>query len=277
MVEETLLGFDVGNSCVKAGLFVGDRVIEAASALHLPQSGVRSLVDRFLALGPSPTHAVLSSVNDSACDELVDRLVRRGVLVDFVLRSDGGLFESGFLGCDVETPRTTGVDRILSAIAALRRGVDAPCVAPVIVVDCGSAITVNLTTTDRVFRGGAILPGFRMMGRALHEQTAALPNVDLTQRPEASRLPPDMPGRSTHDALCAGIYYAAVGGVERLVDELSRDCGDPIAPRVYLTGGQAKLVSRGLRMAHEVCPHLVLEGLCQVAARRHATALRERA
>ena len=141
------------------------------------------------------------------------------------------------------------VDRILSAVGALERTPD----RHVIVVDSGSAATVNLTTKDRVFRGGAIMPGFRLMGVALHRGTAALPSVTIDRRPPVL-------GDSTESSMSSGVYFAVAGGVDRLIRELVASLGGDQSA-VLLTGGDAELLSPGLTAPHTIVPHLVLEGL----------------
>jgi pantothenate kinase type III len=207
--------------------------------------------DDLLAYG-LPRDAAISSVAQAAADRLLAYLAERQIHVSTVWRSDGALFETGLLTSDVDTPETTGVDRLLSAIGALER-------APgrdVLVVDCGSAITVNATSANRVFRGGAIFPGLRLMAAGLNQNTAALPYVPI------ERIPPAL-GRSTRSAIAAGVAHAALGGIERILHELS----GAVAPAIFLTGGDAEVLSPGLALSHTFAPHLVLEGIHRASSR----------
>lgn len=242
-------GFDVGNSCVKAALLRRERPLLAELTVHSSVDRLSRWLDQLLAKDPC-RKAVISTVSPPASDRLTQLLLERKIDVDRVFVSDGGIFATGALRHQLQTPETTGVDRALSAIAALDR---APG-KPVIVVDCGSAVTVNLTTADRVFRGGAILPGWRLMGFALHRGTAALPEVS------PSTIPAPI-GASTKDAIAAGVYHAVVGAIERLVGDIADSLDAASEPSVFLTGGDAPLVSPRLRVAHALTPNLVLEGL----------------
>lgn len=261
------IGFDVGNSTIKAGWFAPNSVEGVRVARHHSSESVEEFVDLIISERPL-RRAFIATVNKTASDRLREVLVSRSVEVIRTYESDGSLFEEGLVGCGVDTPRTTGVDRILASLAALGQspGKD------VIVVTCGSAITVNLMTADGAFQGGAILPGLGLMARSLHEGTAALPRITCPPPPEAlhpdgpERIVQIMPGRSTISAMRLGIYYAGIGAIDRLIRELHI-----IHPQaeVFLTGGDADLLSRGLDTPHRIQSVLVLEGLRDVALARH--------
>lgn len=271
MAARALLGFDVGNSCVKVGILGPSGLMDPLLVPHAHQERLRDGVVERIALvhtlletipaGKDPSAprvvAAISTVNPPASENLRLLLEELHCDVAVELRSDGRLFREGYLGHRLQTPQTTGVDRVLSAIAALARSPG----RSVIVVDAGSAVTVNLTTADRVFQGGAILPGFRLMGRGLHKGTAALPSVTVLE-------PPDARGDSTERAIAAGVYFAVLGGVERIVGELSRlpQVGGQ-APEVFLAGGDAELLRQRWATPHTLAPHLVMEGLAIVLER----------
>ena len=115
----------------------------------------------------------------------------------------------------VDEPARVGIDRLLAAFAANR--LRAPQKAA-IVIDLGTAITVDLVEVDGGFAGGAILPGIGTAGSALADQTDALPHIQLSH----SSGPPAPLGKSTAAAIEAGLYWGAVGAIEKLVSELSR-------------------------------------------------------
>ena len=153
----------------------------------------------------------------------------------------------------VEEPARVGIDRLLAAVAANQ--LRAPDRAA-IVVDLGTAITVDLVEADGAFAGGAILPGVGMAGRALAEQTDALPHVVL----EHSETPPSPLGKSTNAAIEAGLYWGAVGAVGELVAQLSANL--PTQPDIFITGGAARSVSASIDQPRvQYVPHLVLAGI----------------
>lgn len=163
----------------------------------------------------------------------------------------------------VESPESVGIDRLLAAIAANHlRNTNQPA----IVVDLGTAITVDLVSADGAFEGGAILPGIGMAAKALEEQTDALPLVPMVDL----NNPPAPIGKSTVAAIESGIFWGAVGAIRELVlryiEELKKDSSnkETITPDFFLTGGAAPQVAQSfsdinLSIHHE--PHLVLYGI----------------
>jgi type III pantothenate kinase len=150
------------------------------------------------------------------------------------------------------------MDRLAAATAATRlrsprRGA--------LIVDSGSAITVDYVSADGAFMGGAILPGIGLAGRALHEFTDLLPLVALG---ELSEPPPPL-GTSTVTAIRSGLYWGAVGAVRELVERLS--AGLAPRPELFLTGGAGPHLAKALTEPVRVVPHLVLSGIA-LARRR---------
>jgi type III pantothenate kinase len=128
-----------------------------------------------------------------------------------------------------------------------------------IVIDVGTAITVDLVTAAGAFAGGAILPGLSMSARALEEQTDALPHV--TVQPWQAAPPPL--GKATVPAIESGLFCGAVGAIRELVDHFSR--GLDSLPDVFITGGSARLIAEQLlhngTSTVQYQPHLVLCGI----------------
>jgi type III pantothenate kinase len=136
---------------------------------------------------------------------------------------------------DVEFPERVGIDRLLNALAASRL-MDAGRGA--VVVDSGTATTIDLVTADGTFRGGSILPGIRLAARALHQYTARLPLVDF---PEGTSSGIAVPARNTIDAIRAGVLLGQLGAVRELVrwlrDSARAGFGDQREPQLFVTGG----------------------------------------
>jgi type III pantothenate kinase len=137
------------------------------------------------------------------------------------------------LNISVDSPERVGIDRLLNAVAA---NVLRPVGQPAIVVSSGTATTVDLITGDGVFAGGAILPGFELAGRSLHEHTALLPQISAA---ELSGLSVPALGKNTQAAIRAGLLYGQVGAVKELIERLSPDESSV----VYLTGGNGALLA----------------------------------
>jgi type III pantothenate kinase len=150
------------------------------------------------------------------------------------------------LRLDYETPQTLGADRWLGALAAHRRHGRA------VVVDCGTATTVNLVEGDGTFRGGAIAPGLRAFAAGLAAVTPALPAPQLD-------AVPSVPSRSSQAAIDTGVLLGYCGLVERLVADTLRAAAGPA--HVLITGGNAARLRRHTRLAADHEPDLVHQGL----------------
>ncbi len=159
---------------------------------------------------------------------------------------------------DVEYPERVGLDRLAAACAI---NLVRPRGRAAIVVDAGTALTVDLIDAQGVFRGGAIFPGLRLLADALHHFTDALPRVSLPQ------LPPAAVGRHTEAAIHSGLYHGGVGAVRELVAAIA--AGQPNRPLVVVTGGQVWQDAL-CDWEPRVVPDLVVAGTA-LAARRLAS------
>ena len=236
---------DVGNTRLKWGLCSDAGVVEMTS-LAADDPGAWQHQFQHWKLAGTLAWAV-SGVHPQRRDRLVEWLRLQGARV-LVLDNPGQLP----LRVLVDRPDRVGIDRLLGAVAAksrMRPGISA------VVVDAGTAITVDCIDAAGAFRGGAILPGLRLMAAALHEHTALLPLLDSHS---VSR--PVFPGTSTRAAIEAGIFWAAAGGVQALLHQ--RDAVTLAQPLdVFLTGGDAGLLAPALAGTHPPWPEMTLEGI----------------
>jgi type III pantothenate kinase len=235
---------DVGNTRIKWGRCAGGEVAEVASLPPDAPDAWGQQRERW-GLGAGSAWAV-AGVQPDRRDALVRWLEERAARV-WVASSYRQLPLEVRLG----HPDRAGIDRLLSAVAAVHTWSRKRL--PAVVVDAGSAVTVDWVDDAGAFRGGAIFPGLRLMARALHDHTALLPLIEVTT-PR-----PYVPGLSTPQAMEAGIYYAAAGGVNALV-ELYR-AASPAEAHVYLTGGDARLLSYAVTDRAELWPEMTLQGL----------------
>src|SRR6185503_8542491 len=128
------------------------------------------------------------------------------------------------VGQQLDPETITGVDRLLNAAAAFDRLKQA-CV----VVDAGTAITIDFVDGEGTFHGGAIAPGANMQLHALHEHTAQLPDLKF-KAPD-----PEAFGRNTSQAMYQGVFHGIRGMVQRLVEQYAESYG--AFPLVIATGG----------------------------------------
>jgi type III pantothenate kinase len=224
---------DIGNTRIKWGLrdLAAPRIGPHVALADDPDAW-RTQRGAWQAAGLLPAHPlwVLSSVQPHRCARLARWLSEQGDRVEQLQ------FAAQLpLSVGLEKPDHVGIDRLLNAVAALR--VLEPG-RPAVLVDAGSAVTVDWLDPAHVFRGGAIFPGLRLMAEALHRYTALLPLVTVT-------VPvPEMPGPATIPAMQTGIFWAVVGGIDRAARRLCRLT--ETEPKLFLTGGDASLLLAGL-------------------------------
>lgn len=158
----------------------------------------------------------------------------------------------------VDHPREVGADRVVNCLAAYHLFGTA-CVC----VDLGTCTNIDVVSARGEFLGGALAPGIDIAMQALAEQAASLRPVDLVE-------PRSVIGRTTVEALQAGVLYGAAGQVDGLVRRILAELGPDATPAtVVVTGGLAELVhGRADTITHHV-PDLTLHGLRLTHLRHH--------
>ncbi|MEI7657450.1 MAG: type III pantothenate kinase [Phycisphaerae bacterium] len=242
-----LLAIAVGNTRTRMGLFIdGDlsstRTIASDDAAAAAQAAAEWTAERH------GLPVVMSSVNAPRAEAIARAI------------EDAGHGPVLRIGKDVLVPMnhalddatTLGQDRILCAFAAWRRAKQA-C----IVVDAGTAITVDFVDGEGTFQGGAIAPGVNMMLRSMHAGTAALPALTYT--------PPDPAqgafGKDTTHAMHLGVTAAAVGMVHHLINAYAE--AYEAYPQIIATGGDAAALFERDELVEHVVPDLQLIGILE--------------
>ena len=146
------------------------------------------------------------------------------------------------------SPGQLGVDRWMAMAAAFQLTSD-----PVIVVDCGTAVTIDLVNQEGLFVGGVIMPGLNTSFQSLRAGTEAVEEIN-SFRKDVSPV-----AQSTEDGVAIGVLLGIVGGIERVIREQSSQIDK--APAVFMTGGDAEKLLPYLMVPVTVQPDLVLEGL----------------
>lgn len=240
-----LLLFDVGNTHTHLGLADNESVtkqINIPTAKWFDRSAA-ALIKRFVGRN-KVEGAVLCSVVPRATP-FARKIVRAAwnlKLLELNAKTTRGV------GIDYPNPKTIGADRLANAVAAFKR-----FGAPVAVVDFGTAVTFDVVDTAGNYVGGIIAPGLTAMTDYLHDKTALLPRIKITE-------PKNVIGKSTKQAMLAGAVFGYRGLVRELIHELKREMKAAHLP-VVATGGYAELMAAGLPEISAVEPNLTLEGL----------------
>ena len=251
----TFLALDVGNTRLKWAQYdapaVGAKLL-AHGAVFLENID-RLAEDEWKSL-PAPS-AILGCV--VAGDAIKRRVSEQMELWDAMPRWVVSSPEEAGLTNGYDYPARLGSDRWVAMIGAhhrlLARGVRKPC----LVVMVGTAVTVEAIDASGRFLGGIILPGHGIMLRALESGTAGLhvPTGEVRDFPT-----------NTSDALTSGGTFAIAGAVQRMVDNITRHCGE--APACIMTGGAGWKMAPSMSVQVELVEGLIFDGLLEIASRR---------
>ena len=248
-----LLVIDIGNTCIDIGLLTGDTAVFHHKYPTAPPAD--AALQRLLApLAAPPVGAVIGSVVAELGTAYVAacRACSSGPVLQATSTWDWGLH------IDYDDPASLGVDRLAAAAAAHRATPDGRAA---VVVDAGTALTVDAIDAEGTFCGGVIAPGLRLGLDALSAGTSFLPQIEL-----AATTP--LLGKNTADGLRAGALHGSAALVEGLCARMASALDGPVA--LFLTGGDAPLLQPHLAAAHTCDPDLVLRGLALAYRRRTA-------
>lgn len=168
-----------------------------------------------------------------------------------------GVAEWG-IGIDVDDPRTLGADRALNTIAAHDK-----YQGDLIVIDFGTATTIDAVDFNGAYKGGIIAPGINLSLDALVGNTAKLPRIAI-RKPDSDSVI----GRNTEDQMLIGVFWGYVSLIEGLVERMRKEIGRPAM--VVATGGLALLFDEITDMFDAVDSDLTLVGLAMLAERARA-------
>lgn len=251
-----LLVVDVGNTNLTLALVEGGAIIATRRAgtpggatvdqAELLLAGLVGLDGHSL---DDVTAIAVASVVPPLTEALEAMAARRGVPI---LVAGAGTVP---LAIRVDRPQEVGADRLVNALAATRL-----YGAPAVVVDFGTATTLDCVGPDGAYVGGAIAPGLELGLEALASRTAKLPRIEL-------KTPDRAIGRDTVSAMQSGTIFGyqalASGLLTRLRAELAESAGVPVARvRTILTGGlAAEPWARGVEGVDIIDSDLTLKGL----------------
>ena len=250
-----LLVIDVGNSNTVIGIYDG---LELLTHWRLISKGRTAdeigvyLLNLLATVSIKPDEikgAILSSVVPP-----LDAVIREGV--QNYLGIDCMRVSSDIdLGIEIRyaSPSEVGADRLVNAVAGVKKHG-----TPLIIVDFGTAITLDIISPDGAYLGGTISPGLVTGMEALFGQTAKLPQVSL-------EAPSTVIGNNTIGSIQAGIMYGNAGLVDFLVTKAWDELGQQ--GKVIATGGHAGKIAALSRTIDIVDPWITLEGLRMIFCR----------
>ena len=237
-----LLAIDAGNTRIKWGVHQ-----EGAFAVTRAMETARS--DALVAAwqeDPPARRAIASNVaGPRVQDALAEACARLGIALDVIRSQPAQLgVRNGY-----REPAQLGSDRWAALVAA--HG-EAP--QNQLVVNAGTALTIDALTGEGVFLGGLIVPGPALMRRSLDRGTAGLRLTEGEYH--------DFP-RTTPDAITSGAIHACAGAVERMAAVMAEQGAEPA--RIVLGGGAAAELAPHLPIEVAIRENLVLDGLVLIA------------
>ncbi|TVT50583.1 MAG: type III pantothenate kinase [Sedimenticola thiotaurini] len=244
--EKTLL-IDIGNTNLKWSLLQNGRLSPVAAVPHKVDS-VELLAQQCWDAIDCPAQVYLANVAGQALEQgLSDWMELRWHKAPQIIHS-----ESQALGVTngYHHPLQLGVDRWLTLLAVRASESGMVCI-----VDCGTAITIDLMTTDGMHRGGMILPGLNLMRESLLRDT----NIPRVKSVEIEALF----AHDTAAAVASAALHSAAALIERCVQEAASLYKS--VPKLILTGSDARLIAEVLHVPYSIDGGLVMKGLALLA------------
>lgn len=251
----TALLLDIGNSRLKWGVLDEDGIRRTGhiSQQKIREQGLSALTSKL----PRYVDTVLAS--NVAGTSFATRL--SGV-VGMHCDADVHFARAERAACGVTNsyrqPRRLGVDRWVAMIGAWAE-LESAC----LVVDAGTAVTLDAIDAAGEHLGGQILPGVTLMAETLASRTSDIPTIKRRAASQVRGL--GMFARSTAGAVGHGAMNAVVGAIERAVNIMQEE---GLAATIVLTGGDASRILKSLGTEPIHRPNLVLQGLAQLLEHR---------
>ena len=241
-MHNTLL-IDLGNTSLKWTFVERDKLIEVNRVSHQKQLRAHHFEQIWGSISPPRAVWATAVAPQSLQDDLRNWIERRwSVPVHFMRtqRSAAGVT------CAYQQPQQLGVDRWAAMLAAYHYHPQGVCV-----LDCGTAITLDLVHCNGVHLGGYILPGFGLMRQSLLTGTAI---TEVAEEDPAGEW-----GNSTASCITLGTRKAVASLVESTIERFQ--AAGVCDPALILTGSSIDEIESVIEIDYEVREHLVLEGL----------------
>lgn len=240
-----MLGISVGNTRTRIGAFINGELQECATFRNERHDTLAEALEHAYApvKDQHDGQVLMASVNRPTA-EVLEKLVKEKLGVT-ARRVERDLAIP--IGRQVDADTRVGDDRLLNAAGAYDILKQA-CV----VVDAGTAITVDYVDGVGTFHGGAIAAGAQLQLDALNQRTDLLPEVEV-------KKPAGPIGHNTVEAMRTGVYHGLRGMVRELVEQYAEVAG--AFPMVVATGGDGNLLFRDYELIDRIIPNLTMIGL----------------
>lgn len=246
-----ILVIDVGNTNITCGAYEGEKLIDTFRLMTSTQRTSDEYGTTLYEMGRRAglemrevEGVIIASVVPNVMHALVGGVTKYLKHKPMIV---GPGIKTG-IKIDTPNPKEIGADRIVDAVAAYEK-----FGGPVLVLDFGTATTYDLVTDDGRFTVGITAPGIRISAKALWEDTAKLPEIEIA-------MPKSILANDTIWSMQAGLMYGQVGATEYIINKVKEETGYKDL-KVVATGGLGRLVSANTKLIDEYDATLTLEGL----------------
>jgi len=247
-----ILVIDVGNTRMKWAWLTSIGLSDQQAVVHRdakPGIWTTALFES----GLKPQRVLVSNVAGPAMAKTLNRLTKKVFRVDVEFVTAAQEFQgltNGYLD-----PSLLGADRWLALIGAWTKARSALCV-----VDAGTAVKVDSVDGSGQHLGGLIAPGIHMMREALMNKTSDIAAAVLQSTPSLAGIL----ANNTIAAVSRGAVFSLAGMADRAAEVIEQSTGTK--PKLFITGGDAGMITGTMRTQGEIVPDLVLQGLAVIAA-----------
>lgn len=246
-----LFTIDVGNTNITLGVFDGDEIIgtfRVTTKINRTSDEFGIVFKEILRSNEIPVEAItdviIASVVPNVMHSLTSAIIKYFNITPIVVEAG---IKTG-IRIATENPKQIGADRIVDAAGAyeLYGG-------PLIVIDFGTATTYDLVDANGAFLAGVTAPGIRISAKALTEDAAKLPEVEI-------KKPEHVLAKETITSMQSGIVYGQIGQTEYIVKHMIAESGfDNV--KVVATGGLGSLIANETQCIDIFNPNLTLYGM----------------
>ena len=254
-----ILVVDVGNTNINFGVYEGEKMLvmfklTAKVDRTSDEFGlnIRELLDLNDIDKNSITGVAIASVVPNVMHSLITAIERYIGCKPLIV---GPGTKTG-IKVATENPKEMGADRIVDAVAAYEK-----YGGPVLVLDFGTATTYDLVTEDGSLIVGITAPGIRISAKALWEDTAKLPEIEI-------KKPASILTKETVSSMQAGLVYGQIGQTEYIIEKVKEESGLKNL-KVIATGGLGSIISDETDKIEVYDKFLTLDGLRMIYEKNH--------
>ena len=254
-----ILVVDVGNTNINFGVYEREKMLvmfKLMSKLSRTSDEYGLAIRELLSLNDinhkEITGAIIASVVPNVMHSLTTAIERYVNCKPLIV---GPGIKTG-IKIAIENPKELGADRIVDAVAAYEK-----YGGPVLILDFGTATTYDLVSADGSFIVGIMAPGLRISAKALWEDTAKLPEIEI-------KKPASILTQETVSSMQAGLVYGQIGQSEYIIDKVREESG-LTDMKVIATGGLGSIISKETKKIEVYDKFLTLDGLRILYEKNH--------